>query len=213
MCRCTPLEGMQIMCTYLSYPKRWADLERPFHSHPDRLRKLYYTVMDKFHRDTSNLLQFDPHRVSHHFPAWANRLQQITTLPPPHSNCVGFLDCKFFPTCKPFPSAPGLDLDALQKSVFCGQKWTHGIKILGVNLPNGIACAWGPLEGRHHDAHIYYASGIDQILRIGLSIPGPPPVQYFLVADTAFPTRPWMRAFRKDAPVGSPGPSRPLHLY
>lgn len=201
-CRFTPLEGMQVMCTYLSYPKRWKDLENDFHSDKDRLRKVYYKTMELFENDTRHLLHFDPQRVAHHFPAWAVACQRHTHLGPPHSNCVGFLDCKLFPVCKPFPSAPGMDLDALQKSLFCGQKWTHGVKALGINLPNGIVCAWGPMESIHHDAWVYHASGVETELRNGLRIGG---VQYFLVADSAFPSRPWIRSFKKDQPQGSPG--------
>jgi hypothetical protein len=201
-CKFTPLEGMQIMCTYLSYPKRWKDLENDFRSDEHRLRKIYYKTMELFENDTTNLLHFDPQRVAHHFPQWALACQAHTYLGAPHSNCVGFLDCKLFPVCKPFPSTPGLNLDALQKSLFCGQKWTHGIKVLGINLPNGIACAWGPMESIHHDAWVYHASGVETDLRHGLRVGG---VQYFLVADSAFPSRPWIRSFKKDQPVGSPG--------
>jgi nuclease HARBI1 len=68
----------------------------------------------------------------------------------PLSVVYGFIGGTKIATCRPGPSADGLDL---QRVVYTGHKRMHCLSYQAVTAPDGLCTHfWGPMEGRRHDA-------------------------------------------------------------
>ncbi len=71
----------------------------------------------------------------------------------PLDNVWGFIDSTLRGMCKP---------SEYQELYFNSHKRKHGLKFQSIICPNRlIAHCTGPMEGRHHDAYVYFLSGIN----------------------------------------------------
>jgi hypothetical protein len=78
----------------------------------------------------------------------------------------------------------------------------HALKYQGITLPCGIlADVYGPVEGRRHDAAIFWESGLPMSLQLLVDAGGNP---YLIYADAAYPLLPHLIKGFNNAPVGSP---------
>ena len=104
--------------------------------------------------------------------------------------CAGFLDGKFWPTCKPFPrfinGAPAAPNNNIQRAVYNGRNKSHGVTGQGITLLNGMLFFFGPIEGRRHDAEILLRSGvINQVRNMSDALGNP----FWLLGDKGYPLR------------------------
>ncbi len=104
-------------------------------------------------------------------------------------SCIGFIDGTLHPIAR-----PGY---GVQESCYNGKDCVHGLKYLGVAIPDGlIAYLYGAIEGRHHDSYLYTLSGLLLMLRALLGSGS-----FSLFGDVAFPLSDWVITSYRDDEV------------
>ena len=103
-------------------------------------------------------------------------------------------------TTRPHPAVlpRGVTYDMLQRIVFSGRKWFHGLKHQGITAPNGIIVGlFGPVVGCRNDCELLRRSGVTALFPL-LNVGG---VVYRIYGDGAYPNLTHlMRAFKAPTP-------------
>ena len=104
-----------------------------------------------------HLLDFNPARFQHRLAAWAQAV--VDNGVDPALNIALFIDGTFREVCRPSPNLnklpPNVTLWTLQKLLFSGHKWRHGLNYQGINAPNGlIVGCFGPVVGKTNDCRL-----------------------------------------------------------
>ena len=100
-------------------------------------------------------------------------------------NCFGFLDGTKVKMCRPGGNS------AYQRSAYSGHKRYHCPLYQTVSTTDGLIFhLYEPIEGRKPDSYLYRMSSLEEELKEHPFIEG---VQYYLYADGAYVSRPWLQ--------------------
>lgn len=95
--------------------------------------------------------------------------------------CIAFIDGTLRRMCRP------QGLDDLQRGVYYGHHWDHGLAYQPITGPNGMFLDFfGPVCGRRHDSYILLKSGFNDRMR-NLADQLNMPHRYYAYGDAVYP--------------------------
>lgn len=194
------VEGLCIVLRRLAFPVRWYDLVSIFGRQEGSLSRIFIATMDKIMAFWGHLLQFDPSRFQHRLQEWAAAIAAHPAGIDPLLRIALFIDGTLRGTTRPHPAVlpHGVTYDMLQRIMFSGHKWFHGLKHQGITAPNGIIVGlFGPVVGCRNDCELLRRSGVTALFPL-LNVAG---VVYRIYGDGAYPNLTHlMRAFKAPTP-------------
>lgn len=177
-CSWSNLEGLCILLSRLCFPKRYVDMVRDFGRSKSQLSVIFNEMVYFINNKWSFLLNsFDqPWLQEQKLREFANTIHDKGC---PFTNCIGFIDGKIVPNCKPIRE---------QRELYNGKDRIHGLKYQSIVTPNGlIAHLYGPVEGSKHDSTLLRQSNILDTISNFTAADGTPLMIY---GDKAYPISP-----------------------
>jgi len=161
-----------------------------------RIKKIYKDMSMRLLAALKHLLVFNPLNFQHALPTFKSAMINIL--------CVGFIDGKLWPSCKPLGrvalAALGVMPYPMQRAFYSGYKRLHGVVGQCITLPNGILFFYGPVEGRRHDSEVLQRSGILGNINTLRDAAG---TSFWLLGDKGYPLRPYLMSLFDNPLIGT----------
>ena len=184
-------EALLVTLWRFNYPKRYVDMIKVFGRWPSHLCEIFlWTIeflLQRFGHILDNIMWCQPF-VSSFVQAIARK-----DIPNSLYGVWGFYDGTIRACARPS--------GAIQEDMFSGHTRVHGLKFLGVTLPNGLLGYLGvPAAGRHNDCFLVSESDlVEQVTAIHADFAEPLRSRLCLFGDSIFAIQPGMKRIHKGA--------------